>query len=983
MRKTSKIKKEIIISEANDLAVVFENGRAQEFFLRHGDQLVGDIVWGQVDAVVPGIEAAFVNIGQDRNGFIHVADLPAMQTPRKLAPPKKPTIKVRDRILVQIAKAPTGHKGARLTGRLTIPGRFLVLVPHDNRVSISRRITDNAERERLRRVTLDLKDPGHGLIVRTEAIGRSEEELRQDIDELIEIWADILHQIQIVEPPALLHRDSDLIHRVLRDALTGDVTKIVVDSQAGYHKAREILEGWMPELADNVQLHKGAQSIMERYKIGEELNAAINPKVWLPSGGTLVIEHTEALTVIDVNSGRLTQGKSLAETVLRTNIEAAAEIARQLRLRDIGGIVVIDFISMDEPKDRQKVFQAFNEALKQDKSRPQLTNFSEHGLIEVSRRRQGQNLLEQLTVPCPECGGTGRQKASHLLDAAIGTPADRATHYEEEAAEFMEDLEEEELGVEEVGVSAGGEETEAEAEAGRRRRRRRRRGRGRDEGEVGPILTHAGDELAIEEEILDETVAVAEPARGRVERAPGGRERGERGGRERGGRERGAERPAPRPVAAEEELFGEEDAFGAVEEVDVFGTGGAREERAPEREAGRGRFGGDRGPREGGRDRFGGDRAAAPREGGRERFGGDRGPREGGREGGRDRFGGDRGPREGGREGGRDRFGGDRGPREGGRDRFGGDRGPREAARPVASGEPSAPLTVSAPAPRVRRVERTPAAVGAPVPAPAPVREPAAAAVATPVPVRRAPAPETKSVPALAPAAASARVEDRSRKPAKPLPLPKDLAETAVPGVFVLKKKPAQKPLPDLLLDDVTTEEEEMPAKPTKTATKAAPAKATAAKPAAPAAAKPAAKATPAKAAPAKPAAKAAPAKAAAKPAAKAAPAKAAAKPAAKAAPAKAAAKPAAKAAPAKAAAKPAAKAAPAKPAAKAAPAKAAAKPAAKAAPAKPAAKAAPAKAAAKPAAKAAPAKAAPAKPAAKAAPAKAAPAKPAAKKGK
>ncbi|MEB3328654.1 MAG: ribonuclease E/G, partial [Candidatus Sericytochromatia bacterium] len=264
MRKTSTIKpkhkKEIVISEANDLAVVFENGRASEFFLRHGDQLVGDIIWGQVDAVVPGIEAAFVDIGQDRNGFIHVADLPEMQTPRKAAAPTKPSVKVRERILVQIAKAPTGTKGARLTGRITIPGRFLVLVPHDNRVSISRRITDGRERDRLRDLTLRLKDPGHGLIVRTEAIGRSEEELRQDIEELIEIWADILHQVQFVEPPALLHRDSDLIHRVLRDALTGDVARIIVDTHTGYHKAREILQGWMPEVADQVVLHEGAQS---------------------------------------------------------------------------------------------------------------------------------------------------------------------------------------------------------------------------------------------------------------------------------------------------------------------------------------------------------------------------------------------------------------------------------------------------------------------------------------------------------------------------------------------------------------------------------------------------------------------------------------------------------------------------------------------------------------------------------------------------
>jgi ribonuclease E len=754
MRKTSitkpKLKKEIVISEANDLAVVFDNGRASEFFLRHGDQLVGDIIWGQVDAVVPGIEAAFVDIGQDRNGFIHVADLPEMQTPRKQAAPTKPSVKVRERILVQIAKAPTGTKGARLTGRITIPGRFLVLVPHDNRVSISRRITDGRERDRLRDLTLRLKDPGHGLIVRTEAIGRSEEELRQDIEELIEIWADILHQVQFVEPPALLHRDSDLIHRVLRDALTGDVARIIVDTHTGYHKAREILQGWMPEVADQVVLHEGAQSIMEKYKIGEELDAAISPKVWLPSGGYLVLEHTEALTVVDVNSGRLTQSKSLAETVLRTNIEAAAEIARQLRLRDIGGIIVIDFISMDDAKDRQKVYQAFVEALKQDKSRPQVTNFSEHGLIEVSRRRQGQNLLEQLTLPCDVCNGTGRKKASHLLSETPGHEAFRHGRMEEEAAEIADEMEgdEEDLGLD-LGEAGGAASGEA-GDAGQRRRRRRRRrgGRGRGEGGgVGPIFTAPGDEMVVEE-------AGFEEERVAVVHAP-------RGGRE--GREaRPPREERPRPVREAAPVAVEDDGFGLVEEVDLFGEaeprGAVREERRGDR---------DRGDR-------GRDRGRGGRDGGRERFG-DRGGRD------RDRAG-DRGGRE------RDRFG-ERGGRE------------RPAERPfVPAAESAGPLQVTAPAPRVRRVERlTPPGEVAAAPAvaatPAPAR-PAAPARPTPAP---APAP------AVAVVAPAPRVEPK-RAPARPLPVPEEVAETGVSGVFVLKKKAAARPSLDDLLGGAVEE---------------------------------------------------------------------------------------------------------------------------------------------------------------------------------
>jgi ribonuclease E len=516
------LRREIIICEAHDLAVVLEDGKAVEFFLRHGDQLVGDIIWGQVEAIVPGIEAAFVDIGQDRNGFIHVADLPAAQAPRKLQAAKQPAIRVKERLLVQIAKAPTGTKGARLTGRLTIPGRFLVLVPDDNRVSISRRITDARERERLRRLTLRLKDPGHGLIVRTEAVDRTEADLRQDINDLIDIWADILHQVQIVAPPALLHRDSDLVHRVLRDAMTAEVERVVVDTAGGYTKAREILAGWMPEMVERVTAHEGSESIMTRYHISEELEAAISPKVWLPSGGYIVIEHTEALTVIDVNSGRLTQSKSLADTVLRTNVEAAAEVARQLRLRDIGGIIVIDFISMDDSKDRSKVWQAFNEALKQDKSRPQVTNFSEHGLIEVSRRRQGQNLLEQLTSPCEGCGGTGRIRHSHLLPELVpvavaelpsATPVSLAKVASVDDLVISDASELLEADLSEQAASDG-----ATREGGRRRRRRRGRGRGRqlEDGlaveDVTPEADALADGLVVEEFQWPDAVPDQKPA---------------------------------------------------------------------------------------------------------------------------------------------------------------------------------------------------------------------------------------------------------------------------------------------------------------------------------------------------------------------------------------------------------------------------------------------------------------------------------------
>ncbi len=590
------VRKEIVISEANDLAVVMEDGRASEFVMRQGEQLVGDIILGKVESVVPAIEAAFINIGHEKNGFIHVADLPPSPSARKKG--KVPVVRSGDKLIVQIAKAPTGSKGARLTGRISVPGRYLVFVPHDNRVCISRRIVDSKERERLRRIAFNLKDPGHGLIVRTEAIGASEEELRRDIDELIDRWAEILHVAQVRHAPALLYRDHDLMTRVLRDALSAETEKIVLDSVEGLQRAADLLSGWMPDMVKNLQLHGGKDTVMNHYKIYGEIENALKPTIRLPSGGSIVIEPTEALTVIDVNSGRLTNSKSLQDTVLRTNLEAATEIARQLRLRDIGGVVIIDFISMDFPADRQKVIRHFEEALRPDKSRPQITSqFSEHGLLEVARRRQGQTLLEQMTRACPHCHGVGRVRNDVFATAAVEGAAITAAVTDEPEA-IVEELIEEPLATEildsevEPGGEANGagrmpfgrerrpapemaaprpEYAESEAEGGefeteaggegeptrRRRRRRRRRGGRGGEGE-GRAPFEAAErpaepgslDLAPEEESFDEfeaspeDIAVYSHDSGTAEGgADAGGRRRRRRRRGRGGREGAAEHP--------------------------------------------------------------------------------------------------------------------------------------------------------------------------------------------------------------------------------------------------------------------------------------------------------------------------------------------------------------------------------------------------------------------------------------------------------
>ena len=513
------MKKEIVISEADNLAAVIEDGRAVELFLRQGEQLVGDIILGQVESVVQGIEAAFVNIGQDRNGFIHMADLPSAQSPRKRL--KNAFVRPKELLLVQIAKAPTGTKGARLTGRISIPGRFVVFVSHDNRVNISRRIINPQERDRLRQLTYNLKDPGHGLIIRTEAEGASEEDLKKDIEDLIATWSDILHQAQLNKPPMLLFRDQDLLTRVLREAASHDTTRIVVDSQSAALRAKAVLQNWMPEMSRNVALHRGPQPIMKQFNLDREIKNALQQKVHLPSGGSLDIESTQAFTAVDVNSGRLVGSRNLAETVLRTNLEAATELARQLRLRDIGGVVVVDFISMDHASDQQKVLNHLHEAMKPDKARPQIgAMFSEHGLLEISRRRQGQNLLEQLTSPCPHCKGVGRVRNEILTSTELlpslameefGAGAGIAEMPEiAEIAEMPEIAEIPEL-VSEIDETeemelAAEENAEATPEVKKRRRRRRSR---KPREAVAEILEASEEPETLEAaEILEEPEAI-------------------------------------------------------------------------------------------------------------------------------------------------------------------------------------------------------------------------------------------------------------------------------------------------------------------------------------------------------------------------------------------------------------------------------------------------------------------------------------------
>lgn len=398
--------REIVVSEADKIAVVLENGVVREFYLSEGEQYVGDIILATVESIVPAIEAAFLDIGRDKSGFIHVSDLPAS---KKQQSGIRQFLKPQQQMLVQVTREPTGNKGACLSGFIQLPGRFLVLTPFERRIGLSKRIYDARERARLARIARMICGSGYGIVLRPEAVGQSEQTLREDLKLLLGRWKNILGSSEKQVSGTTLYRDQDILERILREGATSSVTRIVVDNQATYDRAMKYFNNWSDTKARaKLRVYSGTAPILSNYGIFQQMEKAIQPLVHLPSGGTLVIQATEALTSIDVNTSSMTSTDNQPETILRTNIEAAEEAARQLVLRDIGGLIVIDFIDMDNPRDQQIVWQKLSDALQHDKSQPQISYFSEFGLVEMSRRRQRQRLSEMLTMPCPTCVGVGR-----------------------------------------------------------------------------------------------------------------------------------------------------------------------------------------------------------------------------------------------------------------------------------------------------------------------------------------------------------------------------------------------------------------------------------------------------------------------------------------------------------------------------------------------------------------------------------------------
>ena len=401
--------KQIIIAEQYRIAAVFSEDQIQELVVAKGSHQVSDIYLGIVENVIPGIDAAFVNIGDpERNGFIHVSDLGPLRLKRSSGAITE-LLTPQQKVLVQVMKEPTGTKGPRLTGNITLPGRYLVLMPYGRGVNLSRRIRSESERNRLRALAILIKPAGMGLLVRTEAEGMEEEAVLEDLEVLQQQWEVIQIEANSNRAPALLNRDNDFIQRVLRDMYSTDVNRIVVDSNEGTKRVKQHLLNWNggKPLQVLIDHHNDRIPVLEYFRVNAAIREALRPRVDLPSGVYVIIQPTEALTVIDVNSGSFTRSATARETVLWTNCEAATEIARQLRLRNIAGVIIVDFIDMDSRRDQLQVLEHFNQVLKADKARPQIAQLSELGLVELTRQRQGQNIYELFGRTCLTCNGLG------------------------------------------------------------------------------------------------------------------------------------------------------------------------------------------------------------------------------------------------------------------------------------------------------------------------------------------------------------------------------------------------------------------------------------------------------------------------------------------------------------------------------------------------------------------------------------------------
>jgi ribonuclease G len=471
---TGMSKEMIISSSAHETRVaILEDDQVAEVFIERERQrgVVGNVYKGRVSKVLPGMQSAFVDLGLERDGFLYVTDVvatfeefdrldtddddqaaagaqaaasgggngaPASSAPRRDRAPshggrrdrereKGPEPKIEDllkegqEVIVQVAKEPLGTKGARLTSHATMPGRFLVFMPTVDHVGVSRKIDSREERSRLRGIVREFREQTGftgGLIIRTAAAGRPKEDIVSDLSYFHRVWTEVRQKAETSRAPAVVYQEQSLVAKLLRDLLTDDYSAIRIDNELEHRRVLELIERIMPSLAPKVKLYEKEYPIFEEYGVQAEIDRALRSKVWLKSGGSIVINQTEALVAIDVNTGRYVGKKTagrLEDTILKTNLEAVKEIVRQIRLRDLGGIIVLDFIDMEEKKNRQKVFQTVEQELRKDRSPSKALQVSDFGLVIITRKRVKQSLERVLTEPCPYCAGSAVIKSASTI----------------------------------------------------------------------------------------------------------------------------------------------------------------------------------------------------------------------------------------------------------------------------------------------------------------------------------------------------------------------------------------------------------------------------------------------------------------------------------------------------------------------------------------------------------------------------------------
>lgn len=462
-----------ILIDANPYEIrvaMLEAGRLVEFYAERARDrgITGNVYKGKIVRVLPGMQSAFIEVGHDRTAFLHVTDIrdeleeDAEDDEREHggkghsgAPPAtriQDLIKEGQELMVQVAKEPIGTKGARVTSYISLPGRYLVFMPTYDKVAVSRRISSDRERRRLKDIVHELRPPGTGFIVRTVCEGMTSEDVKADMDYLLKLWNLIQRTREKAPTPSLLYKELDLTLRTIRDTFSSGVTRLLISPREEYDRAMKFVQEFMPHLAGRLAIYEGKEDIFDAHGIEIELASTLERKVWLRSGGHIIIDQLEALTAVDVNTGKYVGKKSSEETILKTNLEAIKEIVYQLRLRNIGGIIVIDFIDMDKGANREKVYNELKEALKADKARTNILKVSELGIVEMTRKRTRESLIQSLCEPCPYCDGNGVVKGKDTVVMEIYRElAKDLPHMKKEAVLYVSSAVAERL-IEEAGV---------------------------------------------------------------------------------------------------------------------------------------------------------------------------------------------------------------------------------------------------------------------------------------------------------------------------------------------------------------------------------------------------------------------------------------------------------------------------------------------------------------------------------------------------